>query len=92
MNVAAISSSSSSSSINRASRGTPWPQRFFTGHTAYVRAVALDESGQLMASAQEGKEGVVRLWDFCSAACISILWGKVEGRKDCRSFVSAITC
>ena len=79
MNVAEApgsSSTTSSSSSNCVTRSTPWPQRFFMGHTAYICAVAVDGAAQMMASAQEGKEGVVRLWDFRSAACMSILWGK----------------
>jgi hypothetical protein len=40
-------------------------QRVFMGHSAFVSALALGGGGRLLASAQEGKQPVVRLWD-CS--------------------------
>ncbi|KXZ51899.1 hypothetical protein GPECTOR_11g332 [Gonium pectorale] len=48
-------------------------QRHLLGHTAYVCALAASSNGQLLASAQEGKEAIVRLWDVGSCACLSIL-------------------
>lgn len=56
-------------------------QRFFLGHTAHVCSLAFDAQGDLMASGQEGKQAIIRLWDFRTGLCLSILngrWG-VEG-------------
>lgn len=59
-----------------APKASPQPrQRFFMGHTAYVVAVAFDAEGTVMASAQDGKHAIIRLWDFRSGQCVAILNG-----------------
>ncbi len=50
-------------------------QRFFLGHTAHVVALAFDGEGALMATAQEGKQAVVRVWAFHSGQCVAVLNG-----------------
>ncbi len=52
------------------------PQRHFLGHTAHVCALALSADGALLASAQEGRTAVVRLWDWASGACLAVLCGE----------------
>ncbi len=51
-------------------------QRHLLGHTAFVCALAVSADGGLLASAQEGKQALVRLWDVPSGACLAILNGK----------------
>jgi WD40 repeat protein len=51
-------------------------QRLFVGHTAYVVCLALGGDGRLLASGQEGRQPVVRLWDFGSGECLAILCGE----------------
>jgi len=51
-------------------------QRFFLGHTAHVMALAFDAEGLLMASVQDGKAAVVRLWDFRTGLCVAVLNGE----------------
>ncbi|GAX72875.1 hypothetical protein CEUSTIGMA_g330.t1 [Chlamydomonas eustigma] len=48
-------------------------QRFFFGHTAHVCAFAFDFEGTVMASVQEGKQAVVRVWDYHSGVCAAVL-------------------
>lgn len=52
---------SSSSSESAAAQGT---QRFFVGHTAFVCCLAVGGRGSLLATGQEGKQAVIRVWDF----------------------------
>uniref|UniRef100_A0A669PRM7 WD repeat-containing protein 90 n=1 Tax=Phasianus colchicus TaxID=9054 RepID=A0A669PRM7_PHACC len=47
-------------------------QRFFTGHTDKVSALAFNGSSTLLASAQEGPLGVLRLWDFPKGSCLAV--------------------
>lgn len=39
-------------------------QRFFLGHSSFVCCLALGGEGQLLATGQEGKAAMVRVWDF----------------------------
>ncbi|WIA37015.1 hypothetical protein OEZ86_013999 [Tetradesmus obliquus] len=39
-------------------------QRFFVGHSAFVCCLALGGQGQLLATGQEGKAALIRVWDF----------------------------
>ncbi len=57
------------------SPGSP-QQRHLLGHTAYVCAMAFDGEGGLMATAQEGKQAVVRVWDFATGRCLAVLCGE----------------
>ena len=69
-------------------------QRFFLGHTAHVVALAFDAEGCLLASAQEGRPAVVRLWDFASATCVAVLSGEWEGHGtgDAAAVVASCSC
>jgi hypothetical protein len=59
-------------------------QRFFTGHNAFVSCMALGGQGSLLATGQEGKQPVIRLWDCSSSSgssqegskCMAILCGE----------------
>jgi hypothetical protein len=51
-------------------------QRFLLGHTAHVCGLAFDAEGALLASVQEGRQAIVRVWDFRSGACAAILNGE----------------
>jgi hypothetical protein len=54
-------------------------QRFFIGHSAFVSCMALGGKGMLLATGQEGKLPLIRLWD-CSkqgaSRCLAILCGE----------------
>eukprot|EP00939_MAST-03C_sp_MAST-3C-sp1_P005262 g5262.t1 len=50
-------------------------QRFFNGHSADVGAMCLSSRGQLLASAQVGQPCIVRIWDFATTECLSMLAG-----------------
>uniref|UniRef100_A0A493TKZ4 WDR90/POC16 second beta-propeller domain-containing protein n=1 Tax=Anas platyrhynchos platyrhynchos TaxID=8840 RepID=A0A493TKZ4_ANAPP len=47
-------------------------QRFFTGHTDKVSALAFNGSSTLLASAQAGPLSLLRLWDFPGGSCLSM--------------------
>ncbi|NXU76574.1 WDR90 protein, partial [Oreotrochilus melanogaster] len=53
-------------------------QRFFMGHTEKVSALAFNGSSTLLASAQTGPLGVVRLWDFPTGSCLSVFKAHVH--------------
>jgi hypothetical protein len=57
-------------------------QRVLLGHTAYVARIAIGGEGRLLASGQEGRQPVVRLWDMESGECLAILCGKWEPRVE----------
>ncbi|KNC47081.1 WD repeat-containing protein 90 [Thecamonas trahens ATCC 50062] len=50
-------------------------QRYFTGHTAPVVALALSGDGRLLASAQGGSEPIIRVWDFATGTSLAVLLG-----------------
>ncbi|KAG1677552.1 hypothetical protein FOA52_014450 [Chlamydomonas sp. UWO 241] len=54
-------------------------QRFFFGHTAHVAGLAFDAAGGIMATIQEGKQAVVRVWDFDTGACAAVLNAHASG-------------
>lgn len=56
-------------------------QRFFLGHTGAVVSVAFDIEGAIMATAQDGKQAIIRVWDFKTGQCAAILNGE-GGRTD----------
>ncbi|XP_023663948.2 WD repeat-containing protein 90 isoform X2 [Paramormyrops kingsleyae] len=47
-------------------------QRFFIGHTDKVSALAFSGSGTVLASAQTGSLGVVRVWDYQRGSCVAM--------------------
>lgn len=57
-------------------------QRFFIGHNAFVSCMALGGQGSLLATGQEGKQPLMRLWDCSSSSsqesskCLAILCGE----------------
>ncbi|XP_073070524.1 WD repeat-containing protein 90 isoform X3 [Manis javanica] len=55
-----------------------WEQRLFLGHTDKVSALALDGSGSLLASAQAQPPSMLRLWDFQTGRCLSLLRSPVH--------------
>ncbi|GBG26317.1 WD repeat-containing protein 90 [Hondaea fermentalgiana] len=48
-------------------------QRILLGHTARVNCLALDPEGSMLASSQEGRNPVIRLWNTTSCKCISVI-------------------
>lgn len=54
-------------------------QRFFIGHSAPVVGIAFSNDGALMASAQEGKKAIVRVWDFATGDCLTVLSAHAGG-------------
>ncbi len=50
-------------------------QRFMLGHTAPIAVLALSKDGTLLASAQEGKQPMIRIWDVAQRKCIAYLLG-----------------
>ncbi|KAG2447660.1 hypothetical protein HYH02_007576 [Chlamydomonas schloesseri] len=57
----------------------PGRQRYCLGHTAFVCALAVASDGRTLASCQEGKEAIVRLWDTTNCACLAILNAHASG-------------
>jgi WD40 repeat protein len=60
-------------------------KRFFFGHSAPVCCFDLSDDGNLVASAQEGKNSIIRLWDYNTARCITMVTMPVVSLK-CLSF------
>lgn len=60
-------------------------KRFFFGHSAPICCFDLNESGTLVASAQEGKNSIIRIWDYLTARCITMVTMPVVSLK-CLSF------
>jgi WD repeat-containing protein 90 len=50
-------------------------QHFMIGHTAPVVALAVSRDGALFASAQEGRNPMIRLWDLPRRRCVAYLMG-----------------
>lgn len=48
-------------------------QKIFLGHSANISCFSIDIKGILMASAQEGKGPLIRVWDLISANCLGVL-------------------
>jgi len=59
--------------------------RFFFGHTAPICCFDLNANGTLLASAQEGKNSLIRIWDYNSGRFLQILTMPVVVVK-CLSF------
>lgn len=67
-------------------------QRFFLGHTAHVVAIAFDAEGAVMATAQEGKQAVIRLWDFKRGTCVAILNGELSKPEEAVHVPETTSC
>lgn len=60
-------------------------KKFFFGHSAPVSCFDIAPHGHLIASAQEGKNSIIRIWDYHTARCLSMLPMPVVTMK-CLSF------
>lgn len=47
-------------------------QTFFTGHTNSISTICLNPSSSLLASGQEGKQSLVRIWKFKTGTCVTV--------------------
>ena len=56
---------------------TKQQKRFFFGHSAPICCFDVAPHGNLIASAQEGKNSIIRIWDYHSARCLQMLMMKV---------------
>ncbi|KAK9823925.1 hypothetical protein WJX72_006401 [[Myrmecia] bisecta] len=54
-------------------------QRYLFGHTNNVCGLAANAQGTLLASAEEGRLALIRLWDLPSGRCLAILNGHAGG-------------
>ncbi|CAK9011135.1 WD repeat-containing protein 90, partial [Durusdinium trenchii] len=48
-------------------------QRILFGHTSAISSLAVDQEGTVLASAQCGKNPVIRLWELCSGKCVGVI-------------------
>ncbi len=48
-------------------------QRFYIGHTGDVTVLAVTPDDAILASCQEGKNPLIRLWDFATGDCLAML-------------------
>jgi WD40 repeat protein len=60
-------------------------KRFFFGHSSPISCFDIASHGALLASAQEGKNSIIRIWDYHTARCLSMLPMPVVTMK-CLSF------
>ncbi|KFR16439.1 WD repeat-containing protein 90, partial [Opisthocomus hoazin] len=68
-------------------------QRFFTGHTDKVSALAFNGNSTLLASVQPGPLSVVRLWDFPTGTCLSVFKSHVRSLLSLSfSYSGAVLC
>lgn len=54
-------------------------QRFFLGHTSHVTSFGFDQEGHVLASCQEGKQAIVRVWDYKTGVCAAVLNAHASG-------------
>ena len=52
---------------------TTQKQRFFFGHSKSINTIAINENGQLLASGQVGESPIIRIWEYQTTRCISIV-------------------
>ena len=60
-------------------------KRFFFGHSAPICCFDVNANGALIASAQEGKNSIIRIWEYTSGRCISAITMPVNTLK-CLAF------
>ena len=60
-------------------------KRFFFGHSAPISCFDINSNGTLLASAQEGKNSIIRIWEYVSGRCISMVTMPVNQLK-CLAF------
>ncbi|KAK9866441.1 hypothetical protein WJX84_003773 [Apatococcus fuscideae] len=56
-------------------------QRYLLGHTSPVCSLAACPAAALLASAEDGRPALIRLWHLISASCLCVLNGHVGGSK-----------
>lgn len=56
-------------------------KRFFFGHSAPICCFDVAQHGGMVASAQEGKNSIIRIWDYYTARCISMVTMPVTSLK-----------
>ena len=59
--------------------------RFFFGHSAPICCFDVSHNGSLIASAQEGENSIIRVWDYHNARCLQMLTMPVKNLQ-CVSF------
>ena len=64
---------------------TSQQKRFFFGHSAPICCFDVAQNGHLIASAQEGKNSIIRIWDYHNARCLQMLTMPVTNLQ-CLSF------
>lgn len=52
---------------------TQQQRRFFFGHSAPICCFEVSANGAMIASAQEGKNSIIRIWDYHNARCLQML-------------------
>eukprot|EP00960_Hanusia_phi_P075929 768485-Hanusia_phi.AAC.1 len=50
-------------------------QKFFLGHTMPISVIALSPDESILASCQEGKDPLVRLWEMSTGECLAVFGG-----------------
>ncbi|KAK9840850.1 hypothetical protein WJX84_006024 [Apatococcus fuscideae] len=56
-------------------------QRYLLGHTSPVCSLAACQAAGLLASAEDGRQALIRLWHLSSGTCLCLLNGHVGGSK-----------
>ena len=60
-------------------------KRFYFGHSAPICCFDVSNDGTMLASAQEGKNSIIRVWEYSTARCIKMMTMPVTSLK-CLSF------
>lgn len=60
-------------------------QRFFFGHSETIVCFSITQDGTYLASGQEGANPMIRIWEYDSGRCISIIQSEMSALK-CISF------
>lgn len=56
-------------------------KRFFFGHSEPIVCFDASQDGKMLASAQQGKNSIIRIWDYQSAKCLSMVTMPVTSIK-----------
>lgn len=56
-------------------------KRFYFGHSAPICCFDLNAQGTMLASAQEGANSIIRVWDYATARCITMMTMPVTSLK-----------
>jgi WD40 repeat protein len=60
-------------------------KKFFFGHSSAICCFDLNHNGTVLASAQEGKNSIIRVWEYETARCLSMMTMPVTSLK-CLAF------